>query len=242
MIKSLNDACINKVWNDWISNESFSSFQSGYMGIKRLRFEVVNGNNVVKEEYISAEKLIEEGLIRQATSVWKHDLDRDKAKIGEGGNKLRTYAKFKKQLGVEPYLIHVHDDRKRALLFKFRAGVAPLRIETGRYEAARPKQRGVPVYERICMCCCKEVEDEEHFLCSCPAYAVERDALLGDCKIFNDRLGVDEDKKRLRLDNSGELFIGLMRSDDCSLVNSLANFVWKAFQVREVRLKDLMSK
>ena len=135
-------------------------------------------------------------------------MDRDKAKIGEGGNKLRTYAKFKKQLGVEPYLIHVHDDRKRALLFKFRAGVAPLRIETGRYEAARPKQRGVPVYERICMCCCKEVEDEEHFLCSCPAYAVERDALLGDCKIFNDMLGADEDKKRLKLDNSGELFIG----------------------------------
>ena len=55
-------------------------------------------------------------------------------------------------------------------------------------------------------------------------------------------LGADEDEKRLKLDNSGELFIGLMRTGDCSLVNSLSNFVWKAFQVREVRLKDLISK
>ena len=76
--------------------------------------------------------------------------------------------------------------------------------------------------------CCKEVEDnldKQHFLCSCPAYAVERDALLDACKIFNDMLGADEDKNSLKLDNSGELFIGFMRSDDCSLVNSLANFV-----------------
>ena len=49
-------------------------------------------------------------------------------------NKLRTYAMFKRNIYFEPFLLHIRDDRKRALLFKYRAGIAPLRIETCRYK------------------------------------------------------------------------------------------------------------
>ena len=48
-----------------------------------------------------------------------------------GGNKLRTYRRFESDVYTEPYLLHVVDDRKPALLLKFRSGDAPLPIETG---------------------------------------------------------------------------------------------------------------
>ena len=46
---------------------------------------------------------------------------------------------------------------------KFRTGVAPLRIETGRYE-------GLPEAERNCIICKDHVEDEVHALFDCHLY------------------------------------------------------------------------
>jgi hypothetical protein len=44
---------------------------------------------------------------------------------------------------------------------KFRCGVAPLRVETGRYERKA-------VHERTCLYCINYVEDEFHVLMLCP--------------------------------------------------------------------------
>ena len=52
---------------------------------------------------------------------------------------------------------------RRSALAKFRCGVAPLRIETGRYEM-------IPYEERHCFYCEKKVENEEHVLLECPLY------------------------------------------------------------------------
>ena len=46
---------------------------------------------------------------------------------------------------------------------KFRCGVAPLRLETGRYERLSPEQR-------TCFFCTDYIESEEHVLLSCPVY------------------------------------------------------------------------
>ena len=110
-------------------------------------------NDDIREEVASCCRLFSEASFKQVADDWKQDLHREKAKVGDGGNKLRTYARFKIEIALEPYLIHVHDDRKHALLFKFRAGIAPLRIETGRYESTSSKQKGIPVCERTCLCC-----------------------------------------------------------------------------------------
>jgi len=110
-------------------------FNTRIMHIKRLRFDHVHDSIVAKEELVSLDKLIQETLINESIRLWRQDLDRETAKQGEGGNKLRTYAEFKTKMAVEPYLIHVQDVRKRALLFKLRSGIALLRIETGRYKA-----------------------------------------------------------------------------------------------------------
>ncbi len=46
----------------------------------------------------------------------------------------------------------------------FRCGVAPLRVETGRYE-------NIPFNERSCFNCLDSIEDEIHVLLECPLYS-----------------------------------------------------------------------
>ena len=155
-----------------------SRFVRGSMSIKRLRFDASQAGTMAREEIVSVDTLTEEALVREAMKTWIGDLDREVAKRGKGGNKLRTYRRFKSDVYTEPYLLYVVDDRKRALLFKFRSGVAPLRIETGRYEASKYGQKGLPVHERVCLCCANGVEDEEHVLCVCPVYSSMRSTLF----------------------------------------------------------------
>ena len=82
--------------------------------------------------------------------------------IGKGGNKLRTYSLFKISYLVERYCQMFLPFKHRSSLSKFRSGVAPLRLETGRYE-------GLEVDQRICSICHSSDEDEKHVL-HCPLY------------------------------------------------------------------------
>ena len=69
---------------------------------------------------------------------------------------------------------HLRDIQRRALA-QFRAGVAPLALETGRY-------LGLPVRERICFHCKslnrETVEDEKHVILTCPLYNAQRATLF----------------------------------------------------------------
>ena len=79
-------------------------------------------------------------------------------KVGLGGNKLRTYKLFKETYDTEPYVNSQFLQRPyRSALAKFRCGVAPLKIEKGRYNS-------LPVIERTCFHCETEVEDEIHVI------------------------------------------------------------------------------
>ena len=52
----------------------------------------------------------------------------------------------------------------RSSFAKFRCGVAPIRLETGRYE-------NLPVNARVCPLCTDAIiEDEIHVVLNCPAY------------------------------------------------------------------------
>ena len=84
--------------------------------------------------------------------------------------KLRTYIKLKRVLRKEPFL-NVYHRGGIPELVKLRGGTNRLRIEKGRY-------RKEAVEERVCMFCeSKEVEDEEHFMLDCHAYAQEREEM-----------------------------------------------------------------
>ena len=85
-------------------------------------------------------------------------------------NKLRTYKRFKNTYEVEAYVKTVMPRCHRSALAKFRCGVAPIRVENGRYER-------LPLDERLCPFCNAEIEDELHVLTVCPMYTDFRDEL-----------------------------------------------------------------
>ena len=96
---------------------------------------------------------------------------------GRGRNKLRTYRLFKDAFETEPYCKLILPLRHRSAFTKFRCGVAPLRIETGRYE-------NKPLEERKCPFC-DEVENESHVVLSCYLYDDLRIALFNTALTFN---------------------------------------------------------
>ncbi len=61
-------------------------------------------------------------------------LNRPEGIRGNGRNKLRTYRSFKQSYEVESHLKNIMPYKYRSAFSKFRCGVAPIRIETGRYE------------------------------------------------------------------------------------------------------------
>ena len=89
-----------------------------------------------------------------------------------GGNKLRTYRKFKQHYRTEPYVNIIIAKKHRSAYAKFRCGVAPIKIETCRYGLNR-----LPVEQRVCEEC-QVVEDECHVIMHCTLYTDIRDQLF----------------------------------------------------------------
>lgn len=91
--------------------------------------------------------------------------------IGKECSKLRTYAIFKNNIGYENYLSKITNPKIRTYITKLRLSNHSLMIETGRHKNI---SRGM----RTCPLCHKGIEDEIHFLFSCPAYKTIRQELF----------------------------------------------------------------
>jgi hypothetical protein len=79
-------------------------------------------------------------------------------------NRLASYCIYKHKFEMENYLQYITNNKYRIALTKFRLSSSDLKIETGRYE-------NTPREERICPHCLYHiVEDEYHFLFTCPKY------------------------------------------------------------------------
>lgn len=65
---------------------------------------------------------------------WLQEVNKQRGKSGNCGSKLRTYRLFKNDYATELYCSKTLSRKHRSAFAKFRCGVAPLRIETGRYE------------------------------------------------------------------------------------------------------------
>ena len=81
--------------------------------------------------------------------------------------KLRLYCTFKNDIYIEPYLLLIQDFKLRKIISQVRLGSHNLEIEKGRHQ--KPK---TPVNERLCKICNSNdsIEDEVHFLMTCPVY------------------------------------------------------------------------
>ena len=94
--------------------------------------------------------------------------------INNPDNKLRTYGLFKTEIGREKYLDEIKNTSIRQTLTKFRLSNSLLNIEKLRHTTPiTPKER------RFCPFCPESVEDEQHFLITCPVYQAPRNSMLG---------------------------------------------------------------
>ena len=70
-------------------------------------------------------------ITQRYISQWTADINRENARTGNGGNKLRFYRTFKQVFNVESYCKIIFNRSHRGALAKFRSGTAPIAIETG---------------------------------------------------------------------------------------------------------------
>ena len=81
----------------------------------------------------------------------------------QGNSKLRSYVKFKHEFKLENYLLHESQDNHRNLT-RLRTSSHKLTVETGKYNK-------VALKDRLCQLCdANTVEDEYHFVMTCPLY------------------------------------------------------------------------
>ena len=111
---------------------------------------------------LSFKKSVEESMLNLFQIDWLHSIQNVSSTNGRGRNKLRTYRLFKNTFTVEPYCTMILSFCHRSAFSKFRCGVAPIRLETGRYE-------NLPISERKCPFC-NSVEDECHVIVDCNLY------------------------------------------------------------------------
>ena len=113
------------------------------------------------------------------------------------GKKLRTYKLLKNEFGTEKYVELFMPKKYRSALCKFRCGVAPIRIETGRYERLN-------VIDRICNICDNHDNEIGHVIMKCTLYDDLRETL------FSDASDVCSDFHNLSLE---EIFLFLFGND-----------------------------
>ena len=91
---------------------------------------------------------------------------------------LRTYITLKSEFKIEPFLCKIKIPKYRVAFAKLRASSHSLEIERGRH--SKPK---TPINSRLCHFC-EIIEDEPHFLITCPAYHDERQILMSPACII----------------------------------------------------------
>ena len=107
-------------------------------------------------------------------NCWREKLNAEFARGGPdaGGNKLRTYTRFKESYTTEQYVRIIIQKKYRSAYAKFRCGLAPIKLESCRYGLNH-----VPVDQRLCEEC-NVVEDECHVIMYCTLYTDIRDQLF----------------------------------------------------------------
>ncbi len=116
--------------------------------------------------------LIEDKTFADFTKNWLTRINQEVGPSGHGRNKLRLYKIIKTDFTTEQYCNMILPLRHRSAFSKFRLGVAPIRIETGRYEGLREENR-------ICPFCANNiVENELHVILNCEIYKDIRESLF----------------------------------------------------------------
>jgi hypothetical protein len=165
------------------------------------------------------------GLLEYDFRVWRGELDRIEGRRS-GLNKLRTYRLFKHSFCLEPHLSWSMPEAERRVLTRFRLGVAPLRIETGRME--RRAGGCLAACDRLCQICCSgAVEDEMHVLTTCRAYF--------DLRVTMNSVAAIEFPS-FRMASMEQRFVLLMANESEAVTRAVARFVYLMIERRSLLL------
>jgi hypothetical protein len=83
---------------------------------------------------------------------------------------------------------------------KFRCGVTPIRLETGRYE-------NIKLEERCCFTCSNLIEDETYVILHCPAYSDFRNNLFTEVlKVNRNAMSLSDCQKIIFLFSNQDVF------------------------------------
>ena len=137
-----------------------------------------------------------------------------------GGNKLRYYCRFKHKIHNQAkHLVTIQNPTMRRYLTNFRISSHNLSIERGRYTVPP-----TPLHERKCILCnCNQIEDEPHFLISCPRYTDIRQHMLTQARMLNSCFNY-----LCTMDK----FVFIMSSENCDLIQATAKFIFNAMKRR----------
>ena len=171
---SLHSDRLNKRIALWANQKASSSCRNWFYSVKSkfsdmgLQELTNNEENINKFNFV---KCVKQCTMADFKEGWITSINRIDGINGRGRNKLRTYRLFKQNYDTEQYCRIIMPPSHRSAFCKFRCGVAPIRIETGRYENLVEEERKCPF--------CKTVkEDESHVILSCPEYSDLRTPLM----------------------------------------------------------------
>ena len=165
-LTTMNNTRVNSKIFNWCLQKSSASCKNWCYSVKHM-FSALDLSTIFNNGHAYSTRFVIDEVISSLTIRhmydWQMSIDKEAGSRGNGGNKLRVYRLFKRFYGVEHYCKENIPLSHRAAFAKFRCGVAPLKIETGRY-------MNLPVDLRVCPFCVNVTEDETHAILHCPAY------------------------------------------------------------------------
>ena len=136
--------------------------------------------------------------------------------------KAISYKMFKNNVKYENYLDTIKFN-VRIAISRFRLSNHSLMIEKGRH--IRPKLERT---QRKCYFCKNEIENEEHFLITCPLYSPLREVLENKCRTHCEGYNYL---------TQGQKFIFIMSNENNEIINELGNFILHSLEIRDVIIK-----
>ena len=146
----------------------------------------------------------------------------------ECNRKLTTFNSIKESYDAEFYVHKIEDRHARKLLASLRLSCHPLRIESGRY-------RNIARENRLCEnCTLGEIEDEEHFVTTCPLYYAHRSELYKKLDNF-------QNESWNNCNSVKEKFRYIMQPKDTHSAILVINFIKSALETRQSNMYNIIS-
>lgn len=215
-LKDMSEDRINKQVFRWMCDKSSSNCKNWNFRVqKQLESQQLNG------EDRSTIRLIEARMFVLFKDEWKTKIESDCGTRPNQTNKLRTYRNFKTEYGTESYVKRILSKNERSAMAKFRCGVAPLRIETGRYER-------LPVEQRLCCQCSGHIEDELHVITECPLYLDLRDNLYENARAIQENFSTFNRLERLCFIMSNDDLVKISAKTCSDILSRRRNFIFNS--------------